>query len=161
MDWGLTSTVSKAANKSRRIQVTSPRSISSMRTLRILRRVHIHLEKNVSESCISRDRKEFVEVKECTAGCQMCTNDTVYIREFFEIIEPRGVVSRVKKTSSERWDTLQERVENAEMESLIETLRTRWEICEDQLSEIPSKPNQLWRRMIEKNGMIYGIKGCK
>ena len=47
---------------------------------------------------VSRDRKEFVEVKECTAGCHQHTNDTVYIREFFEITEQRGVVSRVKKT---------------------------------------------------------------
>ena len=46
---------------------------------------------------VSRDRKQFVEVKECTAGCHQRTNDTVYIREFFEIIEPKGVVSRVKK----------------------------------------------------------------
>ena len=53
---------------------------------------------------VSRDRKEFVKVKECTAGCHQRTNDTVYIREFFEIIEPRGVVSRVKNSgpSSER-----------------------------------------------------------
>ena len=36
---------------------------------------------------------------ECTAaaGCHQHKNDTVYIRECFEIIEPRGVVSRVKK----------------------------------------------------------------
>ena len=46
---------------------------------------------------VSTDKKEFVEVKECTAGCHQRTNDTVYIREYFEIIEPRGVVSRVKK----------------------------------------------------------------
>ena len=47
---------------------------------------------------VSRDRKEFVEVKECTAGCHQRINDTVYIREFFEIIEPRGVVSREKNS---------------------------------------------------------------
>ena len=30
---------------------------------------------------VSTDKKEFVEVKECTAGCHQRTNDTVYIRE--------------------------------------------------------------------------------
>ena len=45
------------------------------------------------------------------------------MREFFEITEPRGVVQRVKRSgpSTEPWGTPQERVENAEMESLIET----------------------------------------
>ena len=130
MDWGLTSTVSKAANKSRRMQVTSPRIIARMRSLWILRRVQIYPGNNVSDSGVSKDRKEFVEVKERTAGCHQRTNDTVYIREFCETIEPRGVVSRETNSgpSSERWGTPQERVENAEKESLIETLRTRWEI---------------------------------
>ena len=46
-----------------------------------------------------------------------------YLREFFEITETRGVVYRVKRSgpSTEPWGTPQERVENAEMESLIET----------------------------------------
>ena len=46
-----------------------------------------------------------------------------YLRDCFEIIEPRGVVKRVKRSgpSTEPWGTPQERVENAEMESLIET----------------------------------------
>ena len=47
---------------------------------------------------VSRGRKEFVEVKEFTIECHQRTNDTVYIKEFVEIIEPREVVSRVKKT---------------------------------------------------------------
>ena len=54
----------------------------------------------------------------------------MYIREFLEIIEPSGTVSRLKSSRprTELRGTPQERVENAEMESLSETVRERDEI---------------------------------
>ena len=66
--------------------------------------------------------------KRCTAGYHQRTNDIVYFREFLEIIEPRGTVSRVNSSGqkTELWGTPQERVEDAEMESLIETVSV-WE----------------------------------
>ena len=51
----------------------------------------------------------------------------MYIGEFLKIIEPSRTVSRLKSSRPrmELWGTPQERVENAEMESLIETVRER------------------------------------
>ena len=96
--------------------------------------------------------------KRCTAGYHQRTNYTVYIREFLEIIEPRGTVSRLRSSGqrTELWSTPQERVEDAEMESLIETV---WKLDErydeDQLSERPSTPNQLWRWVRRMNDRQY------
>ena len=95
--------------------------------------------------------------KRCTVWNHQHTNDTVYIREFLEIIEPRGTVSRVKSSGprTELWGTTQERVENAYMESLIENVwaSTRWD--GDQLSERPSTPNHWWRRVRRMNDRQY------
>ena len=70
---------------------------------------------------VSRHRAELVGVKEMYSWVSSAYK--WYLREFFEITEPRGVVLRVKRSgpSTEPWGTPQERVENAEMESLIET----------------------------------------
>ena len=54
---------------------------------------------------VSRDRAEFVRVKEMYSWVSSAYK--WYLREFFEITEPRGVVYRVKSSgpSTEPWGT--------------------------------------------------------
>ena len=129
--------------------------------------VQVHPGENDSVSAVVVSvpiEQNSLKWKRCTAGYHQRTNDTMYIREFLEIIEPRGIVSILKSSRprTELWGTPQERVENAEMESLIETVREqdeRWD--EDQLSERPPKPNHLWRRVRFEGWMIDSIESCK
>ena len=124
--------------------------------------VKVHPGENDSESggkCFKRYiEQNSLKWKRCKAGYHQRTNDTVYIREFLEIIEPRGSVSRVKSSGPkmELWGTPQERVDNADIESLIETVWARderWD--EDQSSGRPSEPNHLWRRGRRMNDRQY------